>query len=120
MVLKRFEISVSGDIKSTLTAEDVVRSAVQSFNILIFEEEERGFVVRPELKVFSSKSAQKTTLTNVIKGVLSEILHAYFTLTKKPKPAGVTPSVLVREENRSSDPRRDFFKQGAVAQPSFV
>ena len=47
MVLKRFEISVSGDIKSTLTAEDVIRSAVQSFNILIFEEEERGFVVRP-------------------------------------------------------------------------
>ena len=120
MVLKKFEIPVSGDIKGTLTTESVVRSAVQSFFVLIFEEKERGFVVRPELKVFSSKSAQKSTLTNVIKGILCETLHAYLTLTKKPKPAGVTPSVLVTEENRSSDPRRDFFEQGAVLQPSFI
>ena len=120
MVLKIFEISVSGDIKGTLTTEYVVRSAVQSFFILIFEEKERSFVVRPELKVFSSKGAQISTLTNVIKGVLCEILHANLALTKKTKPAGVTPSVLVTKENRSSDPRRDLFEQGAVAQPCFI
>ena len=120
VVLKIFEASMPGDIKGTLTAEEVKRSAVQSTLILIFEEKECSFIVRPEFKVFSSKGAQKSTLTNVIKGVLCEILHANLALTEKTKPAGVTPSVLVAEENRSSDPRRDFLEQGAVLHPSLI
>ena len=120
MMLNIFEVPMPGDIKGALTTEEVVGSTVQSFFVLFFEVRECGFVVRPELKVFSSKSTQTTRLTNVVEGVLSEIEHANFTSRKHPKSTGITPSILVAKENCGSDPGRDFIKQGAVLHPSFV
>ena len=84
VVFKIFEISMPGEVKGTLTAEEVKRSAVQSTLILIFEEKECSFVVRPEFKVFSSKGTQIFTLTNVIKGVLCVIFHANLAPRKNP------------------------------------
>ena len=95
MVLKIFEVPMSGDTKGALTSEEVVGSTVQSFFVLTFEEEECGFVVRPELKVFPSRSTYITTLTNMVEGVLGEISHANLAPRKKSKSAGITPCVLV-------------------------
>ena len=114
MVLKIFEISMSGEIKGTLTAEQVVRAAVQGRFILIFEEKECSFVMRPELKIFSSKGPEFCTLRNMIKGVVGEIFHAHLAPRKKTESTGITPGILVGKENCSRYPGWDFFELVAV------